>query len=201
SLFAALCTDAADSAPKRAAHRAAHLRWASLPSTQTIFAGPLRVDHVTPPPSPLGSLLVLRAATFPAARRLLVDDPYARAQLFGAVDLRAWRCGFVVAPMPSRLFVVWCEDRADCVSLRAATRPAHLQWWTRARRAGFIGPLLDDSGVPTGTLIVCDGDCVADVRRWAATDPYNVARLFRSVTVRACDKVIDNLSSLSPPSS
>lgn len=38
-------------------------------------------------------------------------------------------------------------------------------------------------GERVGSLLIVNGDDLAEVRDWAATDPYNEAGLFESVTI------------------
>jgi len=88
-------------------------------------------------------------------------------------------------------YCVHCLDRADSVELRAATREAHLEWMRESGRVVMAGPLLEPAegadaaggGSPVGSLLVVNGDDLAEVRDWAATDPYKHAGLFASVTV------------------
>jgi uncharacterized protein YciI len=83
------------------------------------------------------------------------------------------------------LFVMTCLDKANAGSLRADTRPAHLDF-IRARIGHVVlaGPLFaEDEKTPIGSLLV------AELDRFAAEDPYAKAGLFQSVTVRPFRKV------------
>ncbi len=76
--------------------------------------------------------------------------------------------------------------------MRAATRPAHLEWWRSSGRSGMIGPFPASDGVgAVGTLIVCHGTNLKEVEAWAATDPYNGVCLFESVSVFEMSRTID----------
>jgi uncharacterized protein YciI len=84
------------------------------------------------------------------------------------------------------LFVMTCLDKPNAGSLRADTRPAHLEF-IRARIAHVLlaGPLLaEDEKTPIGSMLVLDLPSRAEVDRFSAEDPYVKAGLFQSVTVR-----------------
>lgn len=188
-LFAAICTDVPHSAHKRLNARDAHLHYIRSDQCATFFAGPL--NHS--PSSPfIASLVILHAPDYHAAQRKFQLDPYAQAGVFHSTDLRLWRCAMTNTPLPAQLFVVWCVDKPNSLQLRADTRPAHLHWWKRSNRKGFIGPFPCDGGA-NGTLIVCSGHSVQQVTQWAATDPYHQAHLFDTVTVLQCKNVVDNV--------
>lgn len=90
------------------------------------------------------------------------------------------------------MFVLTCLDRADAGSLRADTRPAHVDYLRR--HMGHIvmaGPLLGaDEKTPVGSLLVMEFDSRAALDRFAAEDPYVKAGLFESVTVRPFRKTL-----------
>lgn len=193
-LYAALCLDKPSSAALRASSRRAHLSWIAAEVAPFRLCGPLRSTTTAPP---VGSLLLLRAtpADTPASvARRLNPDPYAQAGLFASVDVREWVCAHASAPpLPSDLFVVWCLDRPGAADLRSNTRAAHLQWWHAAARHGLIGPFpAPDGNGAVGSLIICDGQSIEEVREWAKTDPYNVAGLFEEVRVYAMLKVVED---------
>ena len=89
------------------------------------------------------------------------------------------------------LFVMTCLDKPNAGSLRADTRPAHLEF-IRARIGHVVlaGPLFaEDEKTPIGSLLVVDFPSRAELDRFAAEDPYARAGLFQSVTVRPFRKV------------
>ncbi|PXF42955.1 Protein YciI [Gracilariopsis chorda] len=189
-LFAAFCKDVADSAAKRANAREAHLQYIRSDEFATFFAGPLKQS----PTSPFeASLIIIKSPDYNTAKRKFELDPYAEARVFESTHIRQWRCGMTNTPLPAQLFMVWCVDKPRSLQLRADTRAAHLQWWKLSHRKGIIGPFPCQGGA-NGTLIVCSGDSVDEVRQWAATDPYYKAQLFDSVTVLECKNVVDNVS-------
>jgi uncharacterized protein YciI len=89
------------------------------------------------------------------------------------------------------LFVMTCLDKPNAGTLRAETRPAHLDF-IRARIGNVLlaGPILaDDEKTPVGSMLIVDLPSRAELDRFAAEDPYAKAGLFQSVTVRPFRKV------------
>ena len=91
------------------------------------------------------------------------------------------------------LYALICDDRPDAGTLRADTRPAHLD---HLKALGpvlkFAGPFLGDDGKPTGSLLVVEAASEDEARALADEDPYAVAGLFSSVTVRRWNWTINN---------
>jgi uncharacterized protein len=54
----------------------------------------------------------------------------------------------------------------------------------------MAGPLLDAAGEMCGSLIILEVTSLDEARDWAAADPYALAGLFESVTIREWKKVI-----------
>lgn len=81
------------------------------------------------------------------------------------------------------LYTLECRDRPASFDLRAATRPAHLEWIKAQAGIKLAGPWLDDQGRPTGSLFILEAESPDAVRAWAKTDPYAKANLFATVTV------------------
>lgn len=84
--FAALCTDKPDSLALRLATRPTHLEWIGAQGTAIRLAGPFLGEDE----KPVGSLIVVEADDKASAVALLRADPYAKAGLFAAVDVRPW---------------------------------------------------------------------------------------------------------------
>jgi uncharacterized protein YciI len=87
------------------------------------------------------------------------------------------------------LFVLVCIDKPDAREIRAANRPAHLDYVDASGVVTLAGPFLDGEGNPTGSLIILDVPDMAAAEAWAAADPYAKAGLFATVTIRAWKKV------------
>jgi uncharacterized protein len=81
-------------------------------------------------------------------------------------------------------FIARCLDKADAGSLRADTRPAHLDWMAAQLDAiSIAGPLLDEKDAPLGSLLIVEGLDREAVAALLAEDPYAKAGLFASVEI------------------
>jgi uncharacterized protein YciI len=87
-------------------------------------------------------------------------------------------------------FVLICRDKPGALQVRMDNRPAHLAYLEATGVVFLAGPLLDDEGKPTGSMIVLDVADKAEADAWAAGDPYAKAGLFEAVTVQAWRKVV-----------
>lgn len=88
-------------------------------------------------------------------------------------------------------FLILCHDKPGTAALRAETRPRHLEHLGAiGGRVVRAGPLLDEAGAPTGSLILAEFDDIAAARDWAARDPYAEAGLFAETLVAAWRQVI-----------
>lgn len=85
-------------------------------------------------------------------------------------------------------FAVLALDKPDSVDLRLQTRARHLDYMSTFDTP-VAGPLLDDNGDMCGSLVVYDADSLAEVEAIVAADPYQLAGLFASVTIRAFNSV------------
>jgi uncharacterized protein YciI len=85
------------------------------------------------------------------------------------------------------LYVITGIDKPGSLSVRMATRDAHLAYVKATSIVTFRvgGPFLDESGTMTGSMIVVESDDPAKVAEFVKNDPYGKAGLFESVTVRA----------------
>ncbi|KAA8494381.1 hypothetical protein FVE85_2622 [Porphyridium purpureum] len=114
----------------------------------------------------------------------------AAAGLEGMV-VRPWKVGIHTFDPPLHttgaagkvLTVMLCDDKPDSVALRAATRPAHLEFLKASPYKGMIGPFPHPSGEGgVGTCLIIDCDQPEQVAGWAALDPYvSQADLFATV--------------------
>ena len=90
------------------------------------------------------------------------------------------------------LFVALCLDKPDHVSLRLATRDAHLAFL--AENAAMVklgGPFLDDAGEkPVGSMLIVEAVDAAAAQALLARDPYALAGLFASVEVKPWRRVV-----------
>ncbi len=88
------------------------------------------------------------------------------------------------------LFVISCTDKPDSAEVRAANRPAHLEYI-----GGFIdqvfaaGPTLTNDGTGmNGSVIIMDFETAADAQNFANNDPYFTAGLFETLSIPAREK-------------
>jgi len=96
------------------------------------------------------------------------------------------------------LYAIMCEDVPDSLPLRKATRPAHLERLQTLQDEGRLvlaGPFpaveSEDPGPAgfTGSLIVAEFENQEAARRWADTDPYQLAGVFAQVTIKPFKQV------------
>ena len=88
-------------------------------------------------------------------------------------------------------FIIIGRDRPGSASLRADTRPRHLDHIRSLGAALLVGgPTLDESGAATGSVVIADFPDLAAARDFAERDPYRGVDLFESVTVQAWRKVL-----------
>jgi uncharacterized protein YciI len=85
--FVAICLDNPDSLTKRLENRVAHLAFLGEKPEIVKLAGPF-LDSAG---QPCGSMLILECPDEAAARAFLARDPYASADLFASVELRAYK--------------------------------------------------------------------------------------------------------------
>lgn len=86
SLFALICLDKPGHLDVRKANREAHLAYIADTGC-VVQAGPFLDDHG----DMCGSLVVIDRPDRASAEDWAAGDPYARAGLFGSVDIRAWK--------------------------------------------------------------------------------------------------------------
>jgi len=84
------------------------------------------------------------------------------------------------------IFAITCIDRADASGIRAATRPAHVEYLNSLGKALVLGgPYLgEDGATPTGSLLLVEASDKAAAEAIAAKDPYAAAGLFATVTIQ-----------------
>lgn len=84
------------------------------------------------------------------------------------------------------MFVAICVDKPHSLETRLANRATHLAQLkalgTKVKAAGAM--LGDDLQTPVGSMLIFEGDSVAEIEAILAADPYARAGLFESVTVR-----------------
>lgn len=89
------------------------------------------------------------------------------------------------------LYAIICLDKPGHLAVRLDTRAAHLAHIQGANGAiTQAGPFLDAAGEMVGSLLIYEGADIAEAEAWAAADPYALAGLFDSVTIRPWKRVI-----------
>jgi uncharacterized protein YciI len=86
-LFALLCTDKPNSLDLRMQVRPEHLTYLESLGSALKAAGPFTSDEG----QPIGSLVIIEAADRAAAEVMAANDPYAKAGLFAAVEIKPWK--------------------------------------------------------------------------------------------------------------
>jgi uncharacterized protein YciI len=96
------------------------------------------------------------------------------------------------------LYAILSVDVANSLEKRIAARPAHLerlQTLQNEARLIIAGPHpAIDSNDPgeagfTGSLVIADFDCLTDAQSWADSDPYLIAGVYSSVSVKPFKQV------------
>lgn len=87
-------------------------------------------------------------------------------------------------------YVLICKDAPGKLPVRLANRDAHLAYARESGKVALGGPLLDEAGQMTGSLVVIDVDTRAEADAFAAADPYALAGLFQSVEIMPWKRVI-----------
>lgn len=87
-LFAVICTDKPGGMEIRLANRPAHIDWLKAPGSLIRVAGPFTSEDGG---AMTGSLLIVEADSLEAARAYCAEDPYAKAGLFSAVEIKPWK--------------------------------------------------------------------------------------------------------------
>ena len=88
-LYALIFTDKANSLDLRQKERPGHIDYLNGLGSALKAAGPF-TDEAG---SPIGTLVIVEAKDRSGAEEIARNDPYAKAGLFAAVDIRAWKWG------------------------------------------------------------------------------------------------------------
>ena len=88
-LYALICTDKSNSVDLRMKERPGHIDYLNGLGDALKAAGPF-TDEAG---SPIGSLVIVAAKDRAGAEEIAKNDPYAKAGLFAAVEIRAWKWG------------------------------------------------------------------------------------------------------------
>jgi uncharacterized protein YciI len=89
TLYVLICTDKPNSLDLRMKERPGHIDYLNGLGDRLKAAGPF-TDEAG---SPIGSLVIVEAKDRSGAEEIARNDPYAKAGLFAAVEIRAWKWG------------------------------------------------------------------------------------------------------------
>ncbi len=82
------------------------------------------------------------------------------------------------------LFVIHMLDKPGSLQVRLDNRPAHKEYVAAiAHRLAFAGPLLDEQGAMTGSVIVIEFEDRQALLQWLAGEPYTLLGLYADVQV------------------
>ncbi|WP_354545023.1 YciI family protein [Roseovarius sp. MBR-78] len=88
------------------------------------------------------------------------------------------------------LIALIARDKPGALQTRLDTREAHVAYLKETGVVSQAGPLLDEAGAMTGSLVILDVADMAAARDWAENDPYAKAGLFAGVELIPWKKVI-----------
>jgi uncharacterized protein len=92
------------------------------------------------------------------------------------------------------LFALVAHDRPSHVATRMEIRPAHLKFLDDlGDTVKFAGPFLNDANEGVGSIVIIEAGSLDEARAIFARDPYAVAGLFDSITVKPWRLLIDKL--------
>ncbi|MEE4244815.1 MAG: YciI family protein [Kangiellaceae bacterium] len=96
-------------------------------------------------------------------------------------------------------YSIVAEDIKQSLELRKQTRPAHVERLKALQEQGRLlvagpNPAVDnddpaDAGF-TGSIIIAEFNNLAEAEAWANSDPYLIAGVYQSVTVKPFKKVL-----------
>jgi uncharacterized protein YciI len=91
-------------------------------------------------------------------------------------------------------FILIAQDKAVGLPLRLATRPAHLACCEQeiGSKLLYPGPMLDEGGDPTGSVMIVETADIAEAKALFAADPYALAGLFGQTSLTAFKTVFRN---------
>ena len=82
-------------------------------------------------------------------------------------------------------FVLTCLDYPNNLERRMGVREAHLAYVRdNIAMVKLAGPLLTDGGDMAGSMFIIEAATRADVEAFNAKDPYTLAGVFETVTIR-----------------
>ncbi|MGI9372811.1 MAG: YciI family protein [Hyphomicrobiales bacterium] len=91
------------------------------------------------------------------------------------------------------LYAVICTDKPNSVDKRMSMRPDHVKFLeAMGDRLKAAGPFMDDSGNPSGSLLIVEASNRDECLAITQEDPYAEGDLFESVEIRPWNWVFKN---------
>lgn len=91
------------------------------------------------------------------------------------------------------LFAIITNDKKDGLDLRLSVRPEHVKYLEGlGSQLVFAGPFLDEHGQSNGSLVMVEAKNQAEAEQIAARDPFQIAGLFATSSVRPWKWTINN---------
>ena len=82
-------------------------------------------------------------------------------------------------------FVLTCLDYPNNLERRMGARDAHLAYVAANKdKLKLAGPMLDDAGAMAGSIFILDVAGKAEVEAFNKADPYTLAGVFETVTIK-----------------
>lgn len=93
------------------------------------------------------------------------------------------------------LYALTAKDKPGTGDLRTATRPVHLEHLhALGEKLKLAGALLNEAGVPEGSLLVYEADTLEEATEKLTADPFFAAGIFASYEIKAWRVAIDHMS-------
>lgn len=95
--------------------------------------------------------------------------------------------------MTEAFFAIYALDHPDTLEKRLPLRPHHLARLAALeenKQLALAGPLLDPAGKVSGSLIIARFRDLQTAEAWFAEDPYVLANIYQSVTIRLFNPVL-----------
>ncbi|CAM9811270.1 unnamed protein product [Discosporangium mesarthrocarpum] len=142
----------------------------------------------------IGNIIGIRAKCKTHAMRLLNQDPYVVAGLYGTRRLYRWpEAGAPELQLDVRAFpyFVLGMDHPDKAGLRKETRPAHLKYLKSVMSVTGAGPIFEaeeededpSASTPVGSLVFFNAPDDAAAKNFTQEDPYSQVQLFKDVYI------------------
>ena len=88
------------------------------------------------------------------------------------------------------LVALIAHDKPDALEIRQANRDAHLAYVAKTGVVDLAGPFLDEAGNMCGSLLILNVEDMSAAQNWADNDPYALAGLFKSVSLKPWKRVV-----------